>query len=155
MTITESLNGLAGRNLALCGLLIALFVLSSAGTSAAQNTARVSATWKVDRYDISATLPQVETDRNLSAKAKLDLTNVSTGAASTLTLRISPAAEVSSVSLNGATADFTKGEEKIGTGALQRIVVRVPTVQAGGTLAVTVDYKLSVKENSGLTSISR
>ncbi|HUR99253.1 MAG TPA: tetratricopeptide repeat protein [Pyrinomonadaceae bacterium] len=154
MIITEPSNGPAIGNLALRAASFALLVLSFAGLCAGQDVARVSATWKVNRYDISATLPQAETDRNLSAKAKLDLTNVSATAASTLTLRISPAAQVSLVSLNGTTADFTKGEEKVGTGSLQRIVVRVPTVQPGANLAVTVDYKINVKDNSGLSSIS-
>ncbi|MEO8572527.1 MAG: hypothetical protein ABI481_01050 [Pyrinomonadaceae bacterium] len=151
--MTESSNGLARRDLVLCGLLLALFLLSFVGPCAAQDT-RVSATWKVTRYEISATLPQADSDRNLSAKAKLDLTNVSAAAASTLTLRISPAAEVSSISVNGTTADFTKGEEKVGTGSLQRIVVRVPAAQPGASLAVAVDYKINVKDNSGLNSIS-
>ena len=154
MIMTESSKCRSGRNLVLCALLVAVSILTSANLCAAQDITRVSATWKVNRYDISATPPQTEADRNLSAKAKLDLTNVSTGAASTLTLRISPAAEVTSVSVNGATVDFTKGEEKVGTGSLQRIVVRVPAVQPGATLAVAVDYKINVKENSGLSSIS-
>src|SRR4030095_152557 len=120
----------------------------------AQDDTRVSATWQVIKYDITATLPQSETDRNLVAKAKLDVKTVAARPASTLTLRISPAAEVTTVNVNGTQADFTKSEEKVGTGALQRIVVRVPGVQPGGTLAIVVDYKLSVKENSGLNSIS-
>jgi hypothetical protein len=133
---------------------VAVSLLTSAEVCSAQDVTRVSATWKVNKYEISATPPQTETDRNLVAKAKLDLTNVSAGAASTLTLRISPSAEITSVSLNGASVDFTKGEEKLGTGSLQRVVVRVPTVQPGATLMVAVDYKINVKENSGLSSIS-
>src|SRR5687768_15762397 len=107
--------------------------------------ARVSATWQVSRYDITATVPPSEADRNLVATAKLDLKNVSSRAASTLTLRISSSAEITTVSVNGTRADFTKGEEKVGTGALQRIVIRIPGVPPGGTLPVTVEYKLNVK----------
>jgi hypothetical protein len=94
----------------------------------AQDDTRVSATWQVVKYDITATVPQSDTDRNLSARAKLDLKNVSPRPASTLTLRISPSAEVSSFSINGTATEFTKAEEKVGTGSLQRIVVRMPTV---------------------------
>ncbi|HEX2639267.1 MAG TPA: hypothetical protein VHL50_01790 [Pyrinomonadaceae bacterium] len=108
----------------------------------------------MQKYDISATLPTSPADRNLTAKAKVDVTNVSGRPASTLTLRISQNAEVSAVAINGATADFTKGEEKIANGSLQRIVVRIPTVQPGGTVSATVDYKLNVKDNSGLSAIS-
>jgi hypothetical protein len=131
---------------------LSLLILTS--VVAAQVDTRVAATWQVVKYDLTATLPQVDTDRNLSAKAKLDLRNVSGSSASTLTLRISPSAEVTSVSVNGTTADFTKGEEKVGTGTLQRIVIRMPTVQPGGTISASVDYKILVKENSGLNAIS-
>src|SRR5438045_4250166 len=81
----------------------------------AQDDTRITATWQVAKYDIAATLPQSESDRNLSARAKLDLKNVSSRAASTLTLRISPAAQVSGVTINGTATDFTKGEEKVGS----------------------------------------
>ena len=120
----------------------------------AQDEARVSATWQVVKYDITATLPQSESERYLSARAKLDLKNVSARPATTLTLRISPAAEISAFTINGTATEFTKGEEKVGTGSLQRIVVRMPTVQPGGALSATVDYKLLVKDNSGLAAIS-
>lgn len=126
----------------------------SVGRIFAQDDTRPTATWQVVKYDITATLPQSDTDRNLTSKAKLDLKNVSARPASTLTLRISPTAVVSAVTINGAPVDSTKGEEKVGTGALQRIAVRVPPVQPGGTMSVTVDYKLPVSENSGLSSIS-
>src|SRR5215212_556145 len=76
-----------------------------------QDEARVSATWQVVKYDISATLPASDSDRNLTAKAKLDIKNVSSRPASTLTLRISPNAEVSAVSVNGGTNEFTKRED--------------------------------------------
>ncbi|MEP6703517.1 MAG: hypothetical protein ABJB34_01810, partial [Acidobacteriota bacterium] len=155
MRITEFRNGLAAEKLVFYATLLILLFISLTGSSNAQDDTRVSATWRVNRYDISATLPQAETDRSLSAKAKLDLTNVSARPATTLTLRISPAAEITAVSVNGITADFTKGEEKVGTGSLQRIAVRVPPVQAGGSLSTTVDYKINVKENSGLSAISQ
>lgn len=121
----------------------------------AQDESRASKTWEVQKYDITAALPQSETDRNLAVKAVLSVKNVSNKPASTLTLRISPNAEVSSVKLNDAAADFIKGEEKIGNiGTLQRIAVRVPATQSNGSLSVSVDYKLNVKENSGLSALS-
>lgn len=120
----------------------------------AQDDTRISATWQVQKYDISATLPQSDADRNLTVKAKLDIKNVSSRPPSTLTLRISPDATVSAVAINGANVDFSKGEEKIGAGSLQRIVIRIPPVQPNGTIAATVDYKLNIKENSGINAIS-
>lgn len=116
---------------------------------------RPTATWQVQKYDITATLPQVDTDRNLVVKAKLDLKNVSARPASTLTLRIGSAAEVAAINVGGAAIDFTKAEEKISSASsLQRLVLRIPSVPPNGTLAVTVDYKFNVKDNSGLNAIS-
>lgn len=135
-------------------VVIVVSILLSALVAYAQDDTRVSATWQVVRYDIAATLPQSDADRSLSVKAKLDLKNVSARPASTLTLRISPAAEISALTVNGTPADFTKGEEKIGTGALQRIAVRMSAVQPGGNAAATIDYKINVKDNSGLNAIS-
>jgi Tfp pilus assembly protein PilF len=121
----------------------------------AQDETRASRTWAVEKYDLTATLPQAENDRNLTARAVLNLRNVSSRAASTLTLRISQSANVTSVKINEATADFTKGEEKIGAnGSLQKIVVRVPQVQPNGNLSAAIEYKLNVKENSGLGALS-
>ncbi len=120
----------------------------------AQDDSRASITWQVQKYDVAATLPQAETDRNLAVKAVLNLKNVSGSAGSRLTLRISPSAEVSAVKVNDATADFSKGEEKLGTGTLQRIIVRLPSIPPNQTFSVAVDYKLNIKENSGLNSLS-
>ncbi|MBA2619939.1 MAG: hypothetical protein H0U87_01925 [Acidobacteria bacterium] len=120
----------------------------------AQDETRASKTWEVRKYDLTATLPQSETDRSLTARAVLNLRNVSSKTASTLTLRISPNAEVSGVKINNAAADFTKDEEKIGSGGtLQKIVVRLPAVQPNANLTAAVDYKLTVKENSGLNAL--
>jgi tetratricopeptide (TPR) repeat protein len=136
-------------------VVFAFLMLVLSVSAFAQDESRASKTWEVQKYNISATLPQSETDRYLSARAILNLKNVSSAAASRLTLRISPNADVSSVKVNDATADFTKGEEKIGGNRnLQRIQVRVPSTPTGGNFSVTVDYKLKVEENSGLSALS-
>jgi len=121
----------------------------------AQDESRASKTWEVQRYDIIATLPNSETDRYLNVKAVLDLKNVSDGAGSRLTLRISDKAEVSGVKINQVNAEFTKGEEKIGGNRnLQRVVVRLPSVQPNANFSAVVEYKLKVDENSGLNALS-
>lgn len=120
----------------------------------AQDETRVSKTWIVQKYDLSVTLPTAENERNINVKANLDLKNNGSTAATRLTLRIAPNAEISAARINGATTEFTKGEEKIGSGTLQRIILRVPSVAPNGSLAVSIDYKLNVKENSGLNTIS-
>ncbi len=121
----------------------------------AQDESRALITWQVLKYDLTATLPQVETDRNLTVKAILNLKNVSNDAASTLSLRISSNADINNVSVNGAKADFSKREERINTNAnFQKIVIRVPATASSQTLSATIDYKINVKENSGLSALS-
>lgn len=121
----------------------------------AQDDSRSLLTWQVQKYDITATLPQTDADRNLTAKAVLNLKNISSGSASSLTLRISQSATISAITINGAAADFSKREEKISDSeSLQKLSIRVPSVQSGGNLTATVDYKLNVKENTGLNALS-
>ncbi len=103
-------------------IVIFAFLLTFSFSALAQDESRALKTWEVQKYDITATLPQVETDRYLNAKAVLSLKNVSGNAASRLTLRISDKAEVSAVRVNDSATEFTKGEEKIGGNRnLQRI----------------------------------
>lgn len=134
---------------------IVLFILITASFVLAQSDNRAFVTWQVQKYDIAATLPQTDTDRYLGAKATLSVKNVSGSPASTLTLRISEKAEVSGVKLNGSTADFSKGEEKItGNKNLQRIVLRIPSAAAGAVIQIEVTYKIKVDENSGVAALS-
>jgi hypothetical protein len=136
-------------------LILAMFVSINCVHMLGQDTTAASATWQVQKYDINATLPQSESDRYMTVKALLSVKNISAAPASTLTLRISSAAEISAVNVGGSVADFSKREEKINTSAsLQRIVIRIPSVQQGGATSVTVDYKLNVKENSGAGQLS-
>ena len=132
----------------------AIFILCLLGSLLAQDDTRVSATWKVLKYDLSIGLPANESERAVSAEAKIELRNVSSRSASTLTLRISPAAEISEIKVNGAPREFSKREEKTGSGSLQQAVVRVPSVAVNGNISVGVIYRLGVKENSGLASLS-
>ena len=132
----------------LLNLLLSQFVFT-------QDDTRVTATWQVQKYDIAVTLPASETDRTLVSKASVTVKNVTSQPATTLSLRISPGAEVTAVSVGGAAADFTKREEKVGVGgSLQRLMIRIPSTAPGAIITAVVDYKLSVKENTGLASIS-
>ncbi len=133
----------------------ALLLFTFVSLAGGQDDTRPSATWQVQKYDIAATLPQVETERSMTVKAKLDLKNVSPRPAATLTLRIGSAAEVTAVSVVGASADFTKAEEKINSAtSLQRIVIRLTSVPPNGTTSATVDYKFNVKDNNGLNALA-
>lgn len=139
------------RNLSSIFLITLLFAFSAN----AQSETVASRTWEVQKYDITATLPQAETDRYLTVKAVLNLKNVSTGAASSLTLRISDKAEISAVKVNGNAADFRKSEEKVTASlSLQRANFILPSIQTGQTVSVEVNYKLKTDENSGLNAIS-
>ena len=136
-------------------ILAAVILMTAAICVAAQDDTRPSATWEVQKYDINATLPQSDSDRNLSARAKLDLKNISARPALTLTLRISSSAEITAASINGSTVEFTKAEEKVNSAvSLQRIVIRMPSVQPNGAVSVILDYKFNVKDNSGLSALS-
>src|SRR5215207_492653 len=114
---------------------VLLLFIATALPAFSQDDTRPVATWQVVRYDIAAGLPHADSDRNLTSKARLDLKNVSARPASTLSLRISQSAVISAVTINGGPAEFTKSEEKLGTGSLQRVVVRVPSVAASGSLS--------------------
>jgi hypothetical protein len=136
-------------------VLLIIFISASCVSLFAQDDTRATATWQVQKYDINVTLPSTETDRVIVSKATLTIKNISSAPATTLSLRISPNAEITTINVNGAAADFTKREEKIGaTGSLQRAMVRIPSVAPGATANISVDYRLNVKENTGSASVS-
>jgi len=116
--------------------------------------ARSAATWQVQKYDLNVTPPQDDRSRSATAKAIVNIKNVSGAPAGTLTLRISPSAEVTAVQINGAPTDFAKSEEKLGGTSLQRIAIRFPSVAADGSITAVVDYKLNLKDNSAVGAFS-
>lgn len=121
----------------------------------AQDAGRtVPQTWQVEKYDLDVTFPP-DNARSFSVKAAVSVKNVSSQPASTLTLRLSPSAEVALAKFNDQVADFTKSEEKINASAnLQRLALRIRAIPPGGSAVVSLDYKLNVKENSALNSVS-
>ena len=132
-------------------LVLTLFALVASG----QDETRSIQTWKVQKYDISSTLPSDPAVRSVGLTANLSLRNVSGKPAGSLTLRISPLAEISSIKINDANAEFAKSEEKVGAaGSLQRVAMRFPAVSPEGVVTTVVEYKLNVKENSSLSMIS-
>lgn len=121
----------------------------------AQDDNRAVQTWKVQKYDISVTLPQETAGRSMGSTAVITLKNILGRPVSSLTLRISSAAEITTVKINDSVTDFTKSEEKTGAStALQRIAMRFAAVAPDGVLTATVDYKLNVKDNTGLNALS-
>ncbi|MCW5960984.1 MAG: hypothetical protein KIS76_12540 [Pyrinomonadaceae bacterium] len=133
-------------------LFAALFFVNE---SSAQDDARAAKTWQVLKYDLTATLPATDAVRDLNVKAILSLKNTSGSPASSLTLRLNQNAAISDLKLNGSTADFSKREEKLtAANSLQRIVVRMPSLPANEIISVEVNYKLLIKENSGVATLS-
>lgn len=135
-------------------VILTVALLAAAGTLFGQSDVSASRTWEVAKYDLSVSLPTAPGDRNVAIVAVLALKNVSAGPASSLTLRISPTAEVASVRVGASTADFTKGEQKIGGGTLQRLSIRGVSAAPGGSVNIEVAYKLKVSENSGVGALS-
>ncbi|MBK9216308.1 MAG: tetratricopeptide repeat protein [Chloracidobacterium sp.] len=136
-------------------VLACLFVICAAGFVLGQDPAKPSATWQVQKYDIDVTLP-ADGSRSIPIRARLSLKNISPRPASSLTLRISPTAEITTVRLNDADSDFSKNEEKINSGvSLQRVSLRPGPIIAGGVLAVAVEYRLNIKENGGAASLTQ
>lgn len=135
-------------------LFVFLLISFSLISSAAQDSPALSAAWQVTKYDIAATLPTQPTDRNLTAKATINLKNVGRGAGTVVTFRINSAAEVIDAQVNSTSASFRKTtNDKLGE--LQRFTVSLPnSVQPNGALVATISYRLPVIENNGLTTIS-
>lgn len=130
----------------------AIFLIAVSATGQTDN--RIAATWQVVSYDIAASLPPTENDRNLTAKATIRVRNVTERPATSLTLRINQNAEITSASVNGSVIDAARSQERLGGATLQRIALRVPAVPAGGELTAVVDYKIPVSDNTGVNSIS-
>lgn len=109
------------------------------------------AAWQVTRFDINVDAPGA--DRDLKANSRLTIRNVGKGAGSILSLRLNPKAEVKEISVNGAAATFRSSAEPRGN--LQRVSINLPSPIAPNTTAdVSVTYRLSVPENSGLAAIA-
>lgn len=138
-------------------LSLCILILSTSVARAQDETA--SAAWQVTKYDITVNASPDE--RALTAHALLTALNVGRGSGSTLSLRISPKAEIKSVTVNDATATFTTREENrtraegVAAATLQRVTIKLPTsVAPGGTVTAAIDYRLPVGENTGIAALS-
>lgn len=135
-------------------VILLLLVACASSIVPGQAPAKTSQTWSVQKFDIETTLP-ADSSRSVPVKAILTLKNVSTRPASTLTLRITPAADITAVRLNDASSDFSKNEEKINSAtSLQRILLRFGAIAPGAVATAVIDYKLNIKENGGLISMA-
>ncbi len=133
------------------GFLAAILTFCLISVHKAQETTQASAAWQVAKYDITASLSP--TDRTLAAKASLTLKNVGKGAGSNVSLRISKKAEVASVKNANGDIPFTKSEDRVPNFQVLRVRLS-QEVQPNQTVNFTVDYKISVGENSGVNAIT-
>ncbi|HJU54332.1 MAG TPA: hypothetical protein VJ715_07170, partial [Pyrinomonadaceae bacterium] len=109
-----------------------------------------AAAWQVTRFDITTTLPTNE--RALTARAQLTVRNVGRGPGTSLTLRISPKAEVKAASVGEATATFRAGDIR---NELQLVRLTLPgAVAPGASVNVALDYRLPLSGNTGFAALS-
>ncbi|HLL77376.1 MAG TPA: hypothetical protein VK421_19130, partial [Pyrinomonadaceae bacterium] len=108
--------------------------------------------WQVTRFDVTANVPAATT-RSLAARAVVNARNVGRGPGRSFTVRINPAAEVRSVTVGGAAAQFTARPES--RTKLNAVATTLPaTVPPGGEVSVAYDYAVPVEANTGLAAIS-
>ncbi len=109
------------------------------------------AAWQVNNFDITATLPGSGA-RTLTARALVTVRNVGRAAGTSVTLRISPKAEVKAVRVGESVATFRAGDIR---NDLQLVRVTLPTsVAPGANATVAVEYSLPVAGNSGFAALS-
>src|SRR4051812_32304877 len=135
------------------------FSIYLAPATKAQDEPTASAAWQVTKFDITVNAQM--TERVLNSRATLTARNVGRGTGSTLSLRISPKAEIKSVTVNDSPATFTSKEEarqrteSSAGSTLQRVTFSLSAPAApGATVTVAVDYRLPVGENSGNAALS-
>src|SRR5437763_16992070 len=92
-------------------LFVCLLLVALASHARAQTEGIVA--WQVTRFDVTATLPAANApERTLTARATLTARNVGNIAGPQLTVRLNPAAEITSVMVGDATATFIKREDQ-------------------------------------------
>lgn len=127
------------------------FILIFAGFSGARAQDEPRAAWQPTNFDI--TVNGLGAERALNAKAVVAVRNIGRGAGTTLSLRINSRAEIKSISIGGAAAAYRSLPEP--RGSAQRVTITLPAAIApNDNVTATVEYRLTVVENSGLAAIS-
>jgi hypothetical protein len=136
--------------------LIFIIALLLIPTSPAHAQEEARAAWQVLRFDVTATLPAATAtanERALMALAVVNAKNIGAGTGRTLTLRLNALAEIKSARVGDASAQYyARAESRTG---LQQVTVTLPAaVATGGTVSVTLEYRLPVAANTALVSLS-
>lgn len=116
---------------------------------AARGQEDLRAAWQATNFDITVT--GLGNDRFLNARAIVTLRNTGRGPGSTVSFRVTPKTEIRAASINGASAPFRTSAER---NLLRQTVTLPAPVAPNGSIAVAIDYRLPVEENSGLAAIS-
>jgi tetratricopeptide (TPR) repeat protein len=132
-------------------VLLLLILISFCGLSAVSAQDEMRAAWQATNFDI--TVNNLGSERALNAKALVTVRNVGRGAGSTLSLRINSKAEIKSLSIGGAAASYRSLPEPRG-GAQRLTVTLANPVVPNDSVTATVEYRLPLAENSGLSAIS-
>src|SRR5689334_3817955 len=140
------------KRLAFRLLLIATFLAHFAQARAQQPAEGTGGpAWQVTLYDITVT-PDAAA-RAFTARAVITARNVGAAAGRTFTVRLSPAAKVTSASVGDAAAQVTTGTDSLTK--LQTARLQLPSqVAPGGTVTAAIEYSLPVAENTGIASVS-
>ncbi|HZB45949.1 MAG TPA: hypothetical protein VE360_11915, partial [Pyrinomonadaceae bacterium] len=131
--------------------LFTLFLILATGSAHARQATEARAAWQVLRYDLSASVNAAE--RALVGRAVISARNVGEGAGRSLTVRLNPAATVTSAKAGDAAAAVSARKDER-TNLLVATLTLPATVAPGATTTVTVEYRLPVAENSGFASVS-
>jgi len=129
-------------------MLCLVFALDSSTTA---QTQVAPALWQVDAFDLAVNVQQAE--RQLSVVATLKATNIGGSPGRTFTIKLHSKAKISSVTVNGAPANFRPGNDP--RGDLMRAEVSLTGAASPNTSAtLVVSYTLPIESNSGTAAIS-
>lgn len=132
-------------------ILIIATLTSTSAVRAQQPSAAALPAWQVTSFDVSVNAAGGE--RAIAVRATINARNVGGAAGRTLTLRLSPAAKIELATVGGQMATVNPGKDAAAQLQTAQITLPAP-VPVGGTVTATLDYRLTVAENSGLAAVS-
>src|ERR1051326_8250879 len=112
----------------LLGFLFIAAVVSGFLSPQSQAQDEPRAAWAITNYDL--TVPAIGNERALTVHAVITAKNIGRGSGATLTVRLSPTAEMKAISIGSATATFQTRPETRGStqrGAAQRVAITLPS----------------------------
>ncbi|MDT5269127.1 MAG: hypothetical protein QOH49_1313 [Acidobacteriota bacterium] len=133
-------------------LLIGAFIIAPAAR--AQQPSAALPAWQVTSFDVSVNAAGASGDaRAIAVRATITARNVGGAAGRTLTLRLNLAAKIESATVGGQTANINPGKDAAAQLQTAQLTLPAP-VPIGGTVTATLDYRLPVAENTGLSAVT-